>query len=818
MARTSDTHPIRIDFIKSDSHPILNQIGITLAPGKKQMNPFSGEDWNRDVLTDLTRMKEVFGMQKLVSMIEAFEYRELGIEDLPKHCAELGIDHHVHSIVDGSIPSDPNDFAKDITVLADELKRGRRMVVHCKGGLGRAALTAACLIVCASDGEVSAEDAIRLVQDARGHSAIADRRQQRFVKNFAEQFLIRKQEIDFARPQMKTDDKELVFLVGNGHERVGIVRFPVSDGRWFFFYKVVTSVAGEGFDEYGFGYEEALSDPFSSFEATLNAVFPDGAVFAFAAEFIHEEYFDRVRMILEQKIRDLDSDEVAFFSGQLPEPITFESWLESSLEESEGNVEDEELEDEHDWPNGMERTERNFLLYWQIHSIVNSAGNHQPLDLISSRQLARVSPGDRIWIVTIDGNGRLLLAGQMKVGEIVDRETAIETIGSSNVWDGELFALPDDSENTHYIHTVDAHHIAPMLRFGADGASAFNLSDGRLSPNDLQMMREVSFETSSHLYDLWATSYPFPEDAEDLDDEFEDDDDSDSGEGIDADMEMFMEMQRMEAEKMIAEARDTLRDNPNDEMAMYNMGVAYGMMGEHEKERDCYNKVLLSDPDNISARFNLGCSYANDGNVDAAIAEFRILVDAGVDFARPYFMLGTLLAHQGRVEEGIRMLRRGLPFDPEDGQAYFNIGRAFMSIGRFSEAIVEFEKAKSVGFDDIEICLLLGMCYRETGEKQKELDSYLSGLEINMMAMDLIFNAGTAWAHIHGGEEGRSIPYKEFNGEFMLDDPTATFHLALGMIATGVIDEARNFVNDLGGSTTELGSKLTRMIRIAESL
>lgn len=819
MARTSDTHPIRVDFIKSETHPILNQIGITLAPGKKQSNPFSGEDWNRDVRTDLIRMRDVFGMEKLVSMIEFFEYQELGIEDLSKQCAELDIDHHMHSIVDGSIPSDPRDFAKDIAVLADELKQGTRMVVHCKGGLGRAALTAACLIVSASDGDVSADEAIGLVQAARGPSALGDPQQKRFVRQFTENFLIRKQEIDLARPQMNTDKEELVFLVGNGHERVGIVRFPVSDGRWFFFYKVVTSVAGRGFDEYGFGYEEALSDPFSSFEATLDTVFPDGAVFAFDAEFIHEEYFNLVKANLDRKLQGLDSDELTSFSGQLPEPITFESWLESSIKESEDNVEDDEQEDEHDWPNGMERTEKNFLLYWQIHSIVNSAGNHQPLDLISSRQLGRVSPGDRIWIVTIDGNGRLLLAGQMKVDRIVDRQTAIETIGDSNVWDGELFALPNYSEMLHYIHTVDAHHIAPMLRFGTDGASGFNLSDGRLNPNDLQMMREVSFETSSHLYDIWASAYPFPDDDWDADDEdLDDEEHGEEGEGVDADMEMFLEMQRFEAERMIKESKAALRNNPNDEMAMYNMGVAHSMLGEFERERDCYNKTLLINPENVEARFNLGCSYANEGDVEAAASEFRILVDAEVEMPQAYFMLGTMLAQMGRQDEGIRVLRQGLRFDSEDGQAHFNIGRALMSLGRFAEAVQEFEKAKSLDHGDIALFALLGECHRSLGDNQKALEAYLSGLEMNMMAMDLLFNAGTAWAHIHGGEEGRSIPYKEFDGNFMLDDAPTTFHLALGMIATGAIDEAREMVDELGGPGSELGGRLMRMIRIAESL
>jgi len=819
MARTSETHPIRVDFIKSETHPILNQIGITLAPGKKQANPFSGDNWDRDLRADLRRMKDVFGMEKLVSMLEHFEYQDLGIEDMREQCEDLDIEHFPCPIPDGRIPQEFFQFKRDIEELATDLHGGTALVIHCKGGLGRAPLTAACLIVQVSEGEISAEAAIKLVQIARGPDALRDRRQQEFVRRFENAVLERKLELELVLPHMESEQRELVFLVEQNQMQVGIIRFPIPDGRWFYFTKMVGIPIERLPEELKDPDQPFHSLPVSSFKEAFDGFFFGSTIFEFKPAYVLAEYMAQIRGVLESIIETVSEAEREHLAKQFGEPMSFEGWMNSVSWRNDESQDSNEIE----IVDRFERTERNFLLYWQFHSIVNTASHSRPLDLISSRQLGRVSPGDRIWIVTVDGNGRLLVAGQMKVGEIVDRDTAIDTIGSDNVWDGELFALPDTSEVPHFIHTVDAHHIAPLLRFGADGSSAFNLPDGRLSPNDLQMMREVSPESSSHLYELWENSYPFPvagDEYEDDDDDYLDDDNEDwnEGEGIDADEEMAMEMQRLEAEKMIVESKDALRRNPNDAMALYNMGVAHAMLGEPERERDCYNRVLLLEPENDAARFNLGCSFAGQGELEAAANEFQILVDGGTQMPPAHFMLGSMLAQLGREEEGIRALRRGLQYDPEDGQAYFNIGRALMSLGRFSEGISEFEKAKNVNFDDIEMCLLLGMCYRETGEKQKELESYLTGLELNAMAMDLIFNAGTVWAHIHGGEEGRAIPYKDFDGNFMLDDAPTTFHFGLGLIATGVIDEAKGCVEDLGGPATELGSKLTRMIRIAESL
>jgi tetratricopeptide (TPR) repeat protein len=339
------------------------------------------------------------------------------------------------------------------------------------------------------------------------------------------------------------------------------------------------------------------------------------------------------------------------------------------------------------------------------------------------------------------------------------------------------------------------------------------------------MMREVSPESSSHLYELWENSYPFPVAGDEYEDEDEDenylDDDNEDwneGEGIDADEEMTMELQRLEAEKMIAESKDALRRNPNDAMALYNMGVAYSMLGEADKERECYNRTLLIEPENVGARFNLGCSYANEGDFATAAAEFQILVDGGTEMAPAHFMLGSMLAQLGRGEEGIRALRRGLEFDPEDGQAYFNIGRALMLLGRFSEALIELLTARRHGFNDLGLYVLLAECHRELGDKRSELEAYLAGLDSGEYSFELLLHAGVAWAHLHGGEEGRAIPYVDLSEGFMLDDNMHNLYLGLGLIATGVIDEAKGCVEDLGGPTTELGSKLTRMIRIAESL
>lgn len=169
--------------------PELSNLGMTFAPGKKQSDAMSGV-WDRDLRADLKRLRERYRISALVSLIEEQELRDLGIERLFDACLEEGIVLIRFPIKDVSVPSDPGEFYKLVDRLADRLKEGKAVAVHCKGGLGRAGITAACTAVAAADGEIDADEAIRIVRQARkGTVEISE--QESFVRSFAAKELFR---------------------------------------------------------------------------------------------------------------------------------------------------------------------------------------------------------------------------------------------------------------------------------------------------------------------------------------------------------------------------------------------------------------------------------------------------------------------------------------------------------------------------------------------------------------------------------------------------------------------------------------------------
>lgn len=180
--RTSESHPIGIDWVKQEVGLGNGALGITFAPGKKARSMF-GKPWDRTLTMDLDRMKAVFQVDALVSLVEDFELTKLSIPDLVAECQRRRIAIYRSPIQDGSTPSLEQAFG--IVQHAAALSQaGQRVVFHCKGGLGRAGTLCACTLVYLG---MNATDAIKLTREHR-KGAIENQTQEQFVAQFAQQY------------------------------------------------------------------------------------------------------------------------------------------------------------------------------------------------------------------------------------------------------------------------------------------------------------------------------------------------------------------------------------------------------------------------------------------------------------------------------------------------------------------------------------------------------------------------------------------------------------------------------------------------------
>jgi len=167
------THPLRIDSL-----PISNGLlGLTLCPGKKGESVF-GEAWDRDLDVDLDVIK-AWGANAVLSLIEDHEFDLLSVSGLGDAVKARGMGWYHFPIRDLDVPT-PEAMLRWRNLspgLHQTLENGGRVLIHCRGGLGRAGTVAALLLV---ERGHSATKAMAIVRAARP-GAIETKVQERFV-------------------------------------------------------------------------------------------------------------------------------------------------------------------------------------------------------------------------------------------------------------------------------------------------------------------------------------------------------------------------------------------------------------------------------------------------------------------------------------------------------------------------------------------------------------------------------------------------------------------------------------------------------------
>jgi protein-tyrosine phosphatase len=137
-----------------------------------------GDDWLED---EIKALHEV-GVTVLVSLLERSEILELHLTAEAALCAANSLEYLNFPIADNNVPSLHPTTLDFLRGLKTSLEQNQHVVVHCRMGLGRSGLVAACLLIMVG---LSPEQALLKLSELRGLDVPDTIEQREWVFDFA---------------------------------------------------------------------------------------------------------------------------------------------------------------------------------------------------------------------------------------------------------------------------------------------------------------------------------------------------------------------------------------------------------------------------------------------------------------------------------------------------------------------------------------------------------------------------------------------------------------------------------------------------------
>ena len=134
-----------------------------------------GNDWLEDEIQSL----KYLGYSVVVSFLTKVEELELELEEENNFCKKNDVEFISFPIIDRGVPAE-QEFLALVSDLYNKIIKGEKIILHCRGGIGRAGITASSILI--KHGLIS-NDAFERVSKARKINVPDTEEQKNWVQN-----------------------------------------------------------------------------------------------------------------------------------------------------------------------------------------------------------------------------------------------------------------------------------------------------------------------------------------------------------------------------------------------------------------------------------------------------------------------------------------------------------------------------------------------------------------------------------------------------------------------------------------------------------
>jgi Tfp pilus assembly protein PilF len=133
-----------------------------------------------------------------------------------------------------------------------------------------------------------------------------------------------------------------------------------------------------------------------------------------------------------------------------------------------------------------------------------------------------------------------------------------------------------------------------------------------------------------------------------------------------------------------------LHEHPDNALAHYHLGFAYGVTGQHGRELREYRRAVDLGLDDWQVFLNLGLVYLEDGQLEGATEVLRLATLLGPYQPETHFNLGLIYERRGMFTDAEQEMLLSLRLNPHEVDARNTLGLIYAKEGRYTLAREEW--------------------------------------------------------------------------------------------------------------------------------
>jgi cytochrome c-type biogenesis protein CcmH/NrfG len=193
-------------------------------------------------------------------------------------------------------------------------------------------------------------------------------------------------------------------------------------------------------------------------------------------------------------------------------------------------------------------------------------------------------------------------------------------------------------------------------------------------------------------------------------------------------------------QRLLDWCRKWTKSEPEDTIAWYSLGVAYGKFNRYNDAIEAYRRALRNNPEYAITWYSLGNAYAKLNRYNDAIEAYRQALRINPEDAEAWYNLGVTYGKLNRYNDAIEASRQALRINPKNVDAWNNLGVTYGDLNRYNDAIEAYRQALRINPEYADAWNNLGVTYALSGNRTAALDAVRELRRLDPARADKLFN------------------------------------------------------------------------------